>query len=191
MSELVQRNSARSAREKRFAKKKPRSASSAVKQRQAHNVRTHWAQDPLAARAPLYKERPCKSAAVRAPYFTRVCALQSEAARLAAAVGQALRHGQEEQDKGHLVKVLPQPGRQRAERALEEVDLCRRPCGTSRRIGEPALPRLLPAPEHVPQARPRLRPAPANRPPGPCGAGHRWPRLSARCGQNRLGGAQQ
>ena len=41
--------------------KKPRSASSAVKQRQAHNVRTHyWAQDPLAARAPLYKERPCK-----------------------------------------------------------------------------------------------------------------------------------
>ena len=141
-------------------------------------------------RAPLYtKNAPAKVLPCVHP--TRVCALQSEAARLAAAVGQALRHGQEEQDKGHLVEVLPQPGRQRAERALEEVDLCRRPCGTSRRIGEPALPRLLPAPEHVPQACPRLRPAPANRPPGPCGAGHRWPRLSARCGQNRLGGAQQ
>ena len=49
--------------------------------------------------------------------------LRSEAARLAAAVGDALRHGQEEQEEGHLVEVLPQPGRQRAEVGLEEVDL--------------------------------------------------------------------
>ena len=49
--------------------------------------------------------------------------LRSEAARLAAAVGEALRHGQEEQEEGHLVEVLPQPGRQRAQVGLEEVDL--------------------------------------------------------------------
>ena len=49
--------------------------------------------------------------------------LRSEAARLAAAVGDALRHGQEEQEEGHLVEVLPQPGRQRAQVGLEEVDL--------------------------------------------------------------------